>query len=282
MTASPFRLDGRRALVTGAAGGIGAAIAVALAEAGAELVLVDRPGVALPEALTARLAGAQWTAVEQDLAATGELAAFADRVWDGTGPVHILVNNAGVAELGPFQDIDPAAWRRTMAVDVDAVFFLSQRIAERMIAEAIEGRIIVITSKNGLVAEPGLAAYNAAKGAAELVARSLALELGPHGITVNTVCPGMVDTGLAAGFDLDWDRFLPYYREHIPLRGRFAAPEEIAAPVVFLASAAASYITGASLVVDGGVLAQQVPRLQFMSGRPQVAADEGRIHDEGD
>ena len=147
-----------------------------------------------------------------------------------------------------------------------------------MIEDAVAGRIIVVTSKNGLVAEPGLAAYNAAKGAAELAARSLALELGPHGITVNTVCPGMVDTGLAAGFDLDWESFLPYYREHIPLQGRFADPAEIAGPVVFLASDAASYVTGASLVVDGGVLAQQVPRLQFMT---PPAHEEGRTPHEG-
>ena len=274
-----FRLDGRRALITGAAGGIGAAIAIAMADAGADLVLAERPGVDPSPALVAALEAtrASWTLVRHDLADTDGLAGFIDSIWDQIGPIHVLVNNAGVAELGGFDTVDVATWRRTMAVDVDAVFFLSQRVAQRMISEDIAGRIIVVTSKNGLVAEPGLVAYNAAKGAAELTAKSLALELGPYGITVNTVCPGIVDTGFAAGFGLDWERFLPYYREHIPLPGRFASPEEIAGPVVFLASDAASYMTGASLVIDGGVLAQQVPRLQFM---PPRTAEPGRTTEE--
>lgn len=261
-----FDLRGRTALITGAAGGIGRALALGLARAGADLALAERPGVHPTPELEAALAATgrrvRWYA--QDLTDAASLPGFIDRIWDDAGGIDILVNNAGHATMDHFNRIDYAAWRATMAVDLDAPFLLSQRVAERMIHSGVQGRIIMISSKNGLQAEPGLAHYNAAKGGLELMARSLAVELGVHGITVNTVCPGMVDTGLAADFPLDWPAFERSYREHIPLQNRFARPEEMVGPVVFLASAAGSYVTGTSIVVDGGVLANQVPRLQFM------------------
>lgn len=130
--------------------------------------------------------------------------------------MHILVNNAGVAALEHFNEITLASWRRIMAVNTDAVFFLSQRIAEHMIEDDVAGRIICVSSKNGLMAESGLAHYNASKGAVELIARSLASELGPHAITVNTVAPGMIDTGIAEEFTLD-DAFTDAWNRRIPL-----------------------------------------------------------------
>lgn len=265
MTAGLFGLHGRRVLLTGAAGGIGRALAVGLARAGADLALAERPGVGPSAELEAALAQTgrtvQW--YFHDLADAASLGDLVDGI-RADGPIDVLVNNAGSATMDHFNRIDYATWRATMAVDLDAPFLLSQRVAEHMIHDGIPGRIIMISSKNGLQAEPGLASYNAAKGGLELLARSLSVELGVHGITVNTVCPGMVDTGLAGDFPLDWDAFVPYYRQHIPLQNRFALPEELVGPVVFLASDAASYVTGQSLVVDGGVLANQVPRMQFM------------------
>ncbi|KAA9108107.1 SDR family NAD(P)-dependent oxidoreductase [Microbacterium rhizomatis] len=265
MSAGLFDLSGRRVLITGAAGGIGSALAVGLAEAGAELALAERPGVEPSGELSAALAatGQRVRWYFQDLTEADELGGFVDSVWSD-GAIDILINNAGFATMDHFNRLDYAAWRATMAVDLDAPFVISQRVAELMIHDGIRGRIIMISSKNGLQAEPGLAHYNAAKGGLELLARSLAVELGVHGITVNTVCPGMVDTPLAGDFALDWDAFVAYYREHIPLENRFAEPSEIVGPVLFLASDAASYVTGHSLVVDGGVLANQVPRMQFM------------------
>lgn len=261
-----FALDGSRVFLTGAAGGIGRALALGLARAGADLALAERPGVVgdpeFLEALAATGRDVRW--YFHDLSDSSSLSGFVDTVWQDCGRIDILVNNAGLATMDHFNQIDYAMWRDTMAVDLDAPFLLSQRVAEHMIHAQVSGRIIMVSSKNGLTAEPGLAHYNAAKGGLELMARSLAVELGVHGITVNTVCPGMVDTGLAGDFPLDWDGFVPYYREHIPLEHRFALPEELVGPVVFLASAAGSYVTGHSLVVDGGVLANQVPRLQFM------------------
>jgi len=261
-----FDLTGRRVMLTGAAGGIGGALAVGLASAGADLVLVERPGTEpsarLAEDLAAEGREVQW--FFQDLRLANELESVVDRIWSDCGQIDVLVNCAGLATMGRFNEIDFARWRDTMAVDLDAPYLLSKRVAEHMVHDSVRGRIIMISSKNGLVAESGLAHYNAAKGGLELLAKSLAVELGEFGITVNTVCPGMVETGLASDFSLDWNRFVPYYRDHIPLEHRFARAQEMVGPVVFLASDAASYVTGHALVVDGGVLANQVPRDSFI------------------
>lgn len=257
-------LNRRWAVVTGAGRGIGAAISVGLAAAGADVVLLDRPGSPglADVARSVGELGVRSHTVEFDLARTDDLTALADRLWTLTGGVHILVNNAGVAALEHFNEITPASWRRIMAVNADAVFFLSQRFAEHMIEDGVAGRIICVSSKNGLMAESGLAHYNASKGAVELIARSLASELGPHGITVNTVAPGMIDTGIAEEFALD-PAFTGAWDDRIPL-GRYGRPEEIVGAVVLLASTAGSYINGATIVVDGGVLADQMPRLRYM------------------
>ncbi|MEV7285057.1 SDR family oxidoreductase [Streptomyces sp. NPDC093252] len=260
-----FDLTGRTALVTGAARGLGRALALALAEAGADLVLVDLPGAPglTGTADLVRATGRTARTEEQDLSRTEELADFADRVRETAGPLHILVNNAGVAALERFNEITPASWSRIMRVNLDAVFFLSRRVAEHMIRDGVAGRIITVTSKNGLVAEAGLAHYNASKAAAESLTQSLAIELAPHGITVNAVAPGMVETPIDGEFPFDREAFEAAYRDRIPL-GRYARPDECAGALLLLASDAGSYITGTRIVVDGGVLADQMPRTRFM------------------
>jgi len=261
-----FDLTGKRALVTGGSRGIGRGIAIALAEHGADVAIVYRSAEKEAMEVVDQIRGLGREAREyrQDLSETDQLASLADRVWADTGGVDILVNNAGMAYLEHFNQITYEHWRKTFAVHVDAVFFLTQRIAEQMIAAGVKGRIINLSSKNGFVAEAGLAHYNAAKGAVELMSQSFSLELGPHGITVNTIAPGVIDTDIIGEFDIDFEKFVPYYREHIPLEGRWGTVEDCAGIAVFLASAAGAYVTGQHIINDGGMLAQQLPRLQFM------------------
>ncbi len=261
-----FDLSGKRALITGATQGIGRGIALALAQHGADIVVIDQTDEKNARDLAQQVEelGREFHFYQQDLEETGKLAELADRIWRDVGGLDILVNNAGTAYLERFNEITLEHWRRTLAVNLDAVFFLSQRVAEHMIAAGVKGRIINLSSKNGLVAEASLAHYNASKGGVELLTQSLAIELGPHGISVNAIAPGIIETQIAGEFEID-PAFFDYYKEHIPLEHRFGSVEEIAGAAVFLASAAGSYMTGQHLVIDGGVLCQQVPRMQFLA-----------------
>ncbi|MFF8717745.1 SDR family NAD(P)-dependent oxidoreductase [Streptomyces sp. NPDC015184] len=260
-----FDLTGRTAVVTGAARGLGRSFAVGLAEAGADMVLVDLPGAEGIDATAAAVEGLgrRCRTYGQDLADIDALPGFVDTVRAEAGPLHVLVNNAGTAALERFNEITPASWSHIMRVNVDAVFFLSQRVAEHMTADSVPGRIITITSKNALVAEAGLAHYNASKAAAQLLTETLAVELAPHGITANTLAPGMVETPIDGEFPFDREAFESAYRERIPL-GRYARPDECVGALLLLASDAGAYLTGARIVVDGGVLADQMPRMRFM------------------
>ncbi|MFE4453967.1 SDR family NAD(P)-dependent oxidoreductase [Streptomyces sp. NPDC056796] len=260
-----FDLTGRTAVVTGAARGLGRSFAVGLAEAGADLVLVDLPGAEgiAGTAAAVEALGRRCRTYGQDLADIEALEAFADTVRAEAGPLHILVNNAGTAALERFNEITPASWSHIMRVNVDAVFFLSRRVAEHMTADSVAGRIVTITSKNALVAEAGLAHYNASKAAAQLLTETLAVELAPHGITANTLAPGMVETPIDGEFPFDREAFESAYRERIPL-GRYARPDECVGALLLLASDAGAYLTGSRIVVDGGVLADQMPRMRFM------------------
>jgi 2-dehydro-3-deoxy-D-gluconate 5-dehydrogenase len=261
-----FDLTGRVALVTGARRGIGRALAVGLARAGADVVVLDRErDTALDEVADAiRAVGRQAWPWAQDLAQLDELADTVDQIRSTTGRLDILVNNAGVASIERFNALTLQTWRQTMTVNLDAPFVLSQRFAEHLIADGIPGRIVNVTSKNAFVGEAGLVHYDTAKAGLAMLTRTLAVELGEFGITVNSIAPGMVDTGIVAHFHADREAFQAYYRRHIPLQGRYATPEECVGPLLLLASDAGSYITGQHIVVDGGVLAQQVPRTQFL------------------
>lgn len=269
---SSFSLDGQTAVITGGGGGIGRVLALELAAVGADIVVIEHPDHAgspgLCSAIRALGRRVEW--VSADLGDPESLTPVIDRIWENAGGFDLLVNNAGISELDWFCDVDLDHWRRIMSVNLEAAFMLSRAVAIRMIQDERPGRIIMMSSKNGQVAEVGLSAYNCSKAGLEMLAKSLAVELGSFGITVNSVCPGMIITDMAAPFRLDWPAFKQYYSEHIPLRGGFGVPADIAGAVIFLASAAGRYVTGQSIVVDGGVLAQQVPRAQFMD-RMRVA-----------
>ncbi len=270
-----FDLSGRVGLVTGAGRGIGRALALGLARAGADLVVLDREhDESLDEVARAvRGLGRRAWPWQQDLTALDDLPATVDRIREAAGRIDILVNNAGVAYIERFDAITPHTWRHTMTVNLDAPFVLSQRVAEHLIADGVAGRIVNITSKNAFVAEAGLAHYDAAKAALAMLTRTMAVELGEFGITVNSIAPGMVETGIVAHLHADREAFQTYYKRHIPLQGRYATPEELVGPLLLLASDAGSYITGQHIIVDGGVLAQQVPRTQFLPARPSKAGD---------
>ena len=261
-----FSLSSKVAVVTGAGRGIGYGLAVGLAEHGADIVAVDRlpldKAAGLLDAI--RSLGRRVWYFEQDLTKAEQLAALSDRIWESAGRVDILVNNAGISFFEHFDKITIETWRKTMAVNVEAMFFLTQALSKRMIEQRIKGRIINLSSKNGFVAEAGLTHYNASKGAVELLTQTLAIELGAHGITVNTIAPGIIQTNIAEHFEID-PAFFDYYKEHIPLEHRFGEVEDVVGAAVFLASRAGAYMTGQHLVIDGGVLCEQVPRLRFMT-----------------
>jgi NAD(P)-dependent dehydrogenase (short-subunit alcohol dehydrogenase family) len=247
-------LAGRTAVVTGAARGIGAACVQALKDSGARVAGVDRK---IPDSKRSGF-------YSFDLAQTEHLTSLVDQIVADMGPIHILVNNAGVSSQHHFNELDLATWRTTMAVNVDAPFFLAQRSAEHLIAAGMQGRVINISSKNGQVAEAGLAHYNTSKGAVEMLTRSLAVELAPHGITCNAVAPGMIATAMGQDFDADIERLKAAWTHRIPSHLGWGEPADVANAVAFLASDKARYITGVTLTVDGGVIADQMPRLEFM------------------
>jgi NAD(P)-dependent dehydrogenase (short-subunit alcohol dehydrogenase family) len=244
----PFDLEGRTALVTGASRGIGAAIARALDRAGARVALAARDRAGL-EAAAAELANDPAILVT-DLArpeAPRELAARALAV---LGSVDVLVNNAGVAHRGPAVELDAEVIDRLHAVNVRAPLLLIAALVPSMIDRS-QGAIINLSSVSGVVGTPKRAAYAASKGAIDAATRSLAIELGPWGIRVNAVAPGVVDTDLWAR-----NKAIPGVVEQIeaqiPLR-RWSVPDDVADAVVFLASDAARYLTGETMSVDGGM-----------------------------
>jgi NAD(P)-dependent dehydrogenase (short-subunit alcohol dehydrogenase family) len=246
-----FRLDGMRALVTGASTGIGLAAAGALAEAGAHVVLAARRTELLDDAV-ARLRAAGLSAEALTLDVTDAPAVQAAIA--AADPFHVLFNNAGVNRLQPFLEVDLDTFDRLFDVNVRAAFVVAQAVARRMVETGSQGSIINMSSQMGHVGGPRRAAYCGTKHAIEGITKAMALELAPRGIRVNAIAPTFVATELTRPF-LDDPAFVQDVLSRIPL-GRGGEVDDIAGAVVFLASPAASLITGTSLRVDGGWTAQ--------------------------
>jgi glycerol dehydrogenase len=247
-----FRLAGKVALITGAAQGIGKAIAELYAEKGAAIVLVDMSESVHEAAATLTAVGADVMAVTADLTVTSNIDKVVAAALERFGKVDILVNNAGIALLDDATDLSEAMWDATMAINLKAPFLLSQAVGREMI-RAGGGRIVNLASQAGVVALDRHVAYCSSKAAIIQMTKVLALEWAKHGITVNAISPTVVLTELGkkawadqAGEDM---------KRAIPV-GRFAHPEEIAAAALFLASDAADMITGANLLIDGGYTIQ--------------------------
>jgi NAD(P)-dependent dehydrogenase (short-subunit alcohol dehydrogenase family) len=244
-------LDGKVCVITGGALGIGAAISSSLAGAGGRIVLLDNNEEAAT-AMAAHLLDAGTEAVVHcaDVRDAEGVEAAAQAVHEELGSVDVLINNAGISQLGPTLDFPLADWETSIGVMQTGVFLCSAAFG-RVMRETGGGSIVSISSINGLTAFPGRLAYSAAKAAVVSMTQVLAVEWASYGIRVNAIAPGVNDTpmlheAVEAGL-IDPDKYL----SHIPM-GRFAQPSEMAEPVLFLASERSSYITGQTIAVDGG------------------------------
>ncbi|MEZ5232236.1 MAG: SDR family oxidoreductase [Acidimicrobiales bacterium] len=235
-------LDGRRALVTGASGGIGAGIVAVLREAGAEVVAHYRSDAAG----AADAAGDAALTVHAELDAPGAAAALLD----AAGPFDIIVHNAADQQLAPLAGSDTAVWERVLGANVTAAAELTRHAARRWIDGGRPGAVVAISSIEGLQPAPEHGVYAASKAALAMWVRAAAGEYGRHGIRVNAVSPGLVGR---PGLGDAWPEGVARWHAAAPL-ARLGTPADIGRAVAFLASDLAAWITGANLVVDGGVL----------------------------
>jgi NAD(P)-dependent dehydrogenase (short-subunit alcohol dehydrogenase family) len=246
-------LDGRGVLVSGGSRGIGLAAARRFLEEGSRVFIAAldadevRSAVEDLREIGTIDGGAYDVGDESDVARLAEDAARA------LGGIDVLINNAGIAFMRPFLELEAERWDDVIRVNLRGQFLVGQRVARTMVANGRGGAIVNMASTNALEGEAGYAHYDASKGGVVTLTRTMAIELAPHGIRVNALCPGKIATPLQ--HEAEDPRYVErFLRERVPL-GRSGTAEEVAAAYAFLASADASYITGTLLVVDGGQLA---------------------------
>lgn len=257
-------LEDQVAVVTGAASGIGAAVARSLGDAGAKVALLDLDGKGA-EVIAAQLRshGHKAIAVECDIASEGSVGKAAEQVADELGACSVLVNNAGMLRAGDLADVSLDAWNQVLAVNLTG-YLLCARAFSKPMRDARRGSIVNVASISALHPQTGSGAYSASKAGVLLMSRQMAVEWGPMGVRSNAICPGMIRTALSATFYEE-----PGFearRAQVTASRRIGEPQDIADAALFLASPRSAYVNGAELVVDGGMssmLMDMVPRPGF-------------------
>jgi gluconate 5-dehydrogenase len=250
MPTSPFDLNGRVALITGAARGLGAAIAAGLAQAGATVVLNGRNAAALDSARAALPAGSKSDFSVFDVTVKKDVHAAIAAVEAKHGAIDILINNAGITRRSPLPAYTEEDWDAVIATNLSAPFLVAQAVAPGMQSRG-RGSIINIASLLSELARPNIVAYAASKGGIRQLTRALAVELAASKIRVNAIAPGYFTTEMNSAL-LDNPEFVAWVNMRTPMQ-RWGDPQELAGIAVFLASDAASYVTGQTIYVDGGM-----------------------------
>ena len=250
-------LKGKGVLVSGGSRGIGKAAVIRFLEENARVffcgVKAEEVTQTLQELNQPGTLPGSVDGMACDIAQVAEIESLVTRAEAFLGRIDILINNAGIAWQEPFLEITPEHWDQIMQVNLRGMFLVGQAVARRMVADKKGGAIVNMSSTNGLVGEENYAHYNATKGGVLLLTKTMALELGRHGIRVNALCPGFIQTPLSTSI-YGSEAIAAYAREKIAMQ-RTGTPEEVAAAYAFLASDDASFINGEGLVIDGGQLA---------------------------
>jgi NAD(P)-dependent dehydrogenase (short-subunit alcohol dehydrogenase family) len=243
--------SGRTVVVTGAAGGLGAAIATAAAAEGSRVGVLDRDGAAA-RARAGEL-GAGAVALEADVADEASVEAALDRFAEATGrpAPDGVVCNAGIVRFGPLMDLDLDDWRAVVEVNLSGTFVTARAVARRAVAAGRPASVVTITSMNGVAPGPNAGAYGATKAGIARMTQQMALEWGPQGIRANAVAPGLIDAGMSGPIYADAD-IRRRRSERVPL-GRLGTGADVASVVLFLLSDDAAYVNGTEILVDGGV-----------------------------
>jgi glucose 1-dehydrogenase len=248
------KLSGKVAIVTGSSTGIGQAIAIRYAQEGASVVIDYRSHAEGAEATRDGIekAGGKAIIVQADVSLYADVQKLVDQAWSQLGSCDVLVNNAGIEKNAPFWEATEEDYDAVLGVNLKGVFFLTQAFVRKLRDAKKPGRVINMSSVHEDMVFPNFASYCAAKGGLRMLMRDLAVELGPLGITVNNIAPGAIDTPINAAMMKDKPELDALLR-NIPL-GRMGTPQDVSALALFLASDEASYITGSTYVVDGGLL----------------------------
>jgi len=262
-----MRLKGKVAIVTGTGAGIGKSIAEVFAKQGARVVCASRRAVNGQPVVDRIVAdGGEAVFVQTDVSIEADVKNMVDKTVQTYGRIDVLVNNAGVNFVKPFEQVEPADWDRVINTDLRGTYLCCRLAIPHMLASG-GGSIINIGTVHTLACLPGAAPYDAAKWGMVGFSKSLAVEFAPRNIRVNVLSPGLIDTQIwddikAAAPSME--QCLAYWKSNIPA-GRVGTPEEIAHAAVFLASDEASYVTGANLLVDGGMTSQLISREPYTS-----------------